>query len=92
MVIPAIARFFTDQLNAGTPNEAQLQSLNPSKDAQGKWLLTPGELTANAAFAVLLAPDVQVFDLSGNYAPRTAGIANDAMSFGLGFQLANGPW
>ena len=75
--VPANARFY----NAGTPN-----------DAQGKWLLTPGELTANAAFAVLLAPDVQVFDLSGNYAPRTAGIANDAMSFGLGFQLANGPW
>ena len=54
--------------------------------------MTPGGLTANAAFTVLLAPDIQVFDLSGNYAPRTVGIANDALSFGLGFQLANGPW
>jgi hypothetical protein len=69
-----------------------LSQLNPAKDAQGKWLVTPANITSSNVFAVVLAPDVQIFDISGAYAPRKGGNTNDAMSFGIGFKLEEGPW
>jgi hypothetical protein len=92
VLIPAIARFYTDQLNAGTVNAEVMQQLfQATKDAQGKWLVTAAGVRTNQNLATLLVPDVQIFDLSGNYAPRTFGVANDGMSFGLGFTFAEGP-
>jgi hypothetical protein len=92
VVFPALARFYTDRLNAGTANDALIQLLHPSKDAQGKWSVTAAGVEASPTFAAMMIPDVQIFDLSGNYAPRTGGIINDAISFGLGFHLTEGPW
>jgi hypothetical protein len=47
--------------------------------------ITPCEVQCNMIIMNVLAPDVQIFDASGNYAPNKANTMKDSLSLGLGF-------
>lgn len=47
------------------------------------------EFRGNFFLALLLNPDVDLFDADGNYAPNSDGV-NDALSLGLGFSAVTG--
>ena len=43
------------------------------------------EVSTNSIIMNVLAPDVQIYDASGNYAPNKANTTKDSLSLGLGF-------
>ncbi len=53
-------------------------------DENGDCAVTAEELRTNDLISSLLAPDVDLFDAGGNYAPRTDGV-KDSLSLGIGF-------
>jgi hypothetical protein len=48
-------------------------------------IITVCEVAGNSLIMNVLAPDVQIFDSSGNYAPNKANAMKDSISLGLGF-------
>jgi hypothetical protein len=51
----------------------------------GDGIISPCELATNKVMKSALAPDVQMFDSSGSYAPNPANSNPDSLSIGLGF-------
>ena len=47
--------------------------------------IDPCEVAENSIIKKVLAPDVQIFDANGNYAPNKQNTTPDSMSVGLGF-------
>jgi hypothetical protein len=47
--------------------------------------IDPCEVSSNNIIQNVLAPDVQIYDASGNYAPNKANTNRDSLSLGLGF-------
>jgi hypothetical protein len=48
-------------------------------------IISPCEVANNSIIKNVLAPDVQMFDASGNYAPNAANTTKDSLSLGLAF-------
>ena len=96
-LVPAIARALTAivQANPPKPSSMQLESLfdgggctNPdgSKAQAHDKIIDPCEVSQNAEVGSLLAPDVQIYDAIGKYAPNPANTKPDSFSFGFAFE------
>jgi hypothetical protein len=57
-------------------------------DGDGDGQISLVEFTSNVAARVLLAPDVQLFDANGRWAPNPANQVKDSLSIGIGFHLS----
>lgn len=74
--------------NCCTPGSAGEQVLSIF-DADDSCTVTLEELQTNSLISALLAPDLDLLDAAGNYAPNSDGIA-DSLSIGLGFGAVHG--
>lgn len=95
-IIPAVAMALNAQVqaNPGSPNTMQLLALfdtggcaNPNgtmaKANDGK--IDVCEVSTNQIIQNVLAPDVQIYDANGNYAPNPANTKKDSLSMGVAF-------
>jgi hypothetical protein len=99
-VVPALAQLLTRQV-AANPNSSSTQQLlaifdtggdngmctNPdgsiAKMGDGK--IDTCEVAENSIIKNVLAPDVDIYDANGNYAPNKANTSRDSLSIGVGF-------
>lgn len=87
---PALAQWFTSIIQTD-PTSATAMQLKQLFDTgcNGSGANDNGiavcEITGNALMAALMAPDVQIRDANGNYAPNPANTIPDANSFGVRF-------
>jgi len=54
-------------------------------DAAKDGVISSCEVATNSLIKNVLAPDVQIFDSSGNYHPNAANTDKDSLSIGVGF-------
>ncbi len=90
-VIPALAANLTEQVQAD-PNSSSAQQIEATFDVGGcgnaqanDQRIDPCELAGNAIIQQVFAPDVQIYDANGNYAPNPSGAKKDSWSFGIAF-------
>lgn len=90
-LIPWLAASFTAIIQADTSSTTskQLEQLFDVGGCTGAvandYNVNACELAGSSIIQALLAPDVQIFDASGNYAPSSANTTPNALSFGIGF-------
>ena len=91
IVVPAFAGQLTTLIQQN-PNSARAMSLSAVFDTGGcgqaqarDQKIDPCEVAQSPLFAQGLAPDVQIFDGSGNYAPSPGNAKKDSISLGIGF-------
>ena len=104
-IVPAVAKLLTKQItdNPLSPSTGQIKSIfdtggdngmctNPdntmAKGGDGK--IDICEVAQNSIIKNVLAPDIQVYDVMGNYAPTKANTKRDSLSFGVGFTAVKG--
>ena len=75
--------------NGGAPDPAcgnqTCRNANGSCAKSGDLVIDPCEVGTNAIIKNVLAPDVQLFDAAGNYAPNPLNTARDSLSVGIAF-------
>ncbi|MEO6951060.1 MAG: hypothetical protein ABI321_04530 [Polyangia bacterium] len=86
-IVPTVAALLTAQIKAD-PTNTTLKSF----DTDGNGTVTAAEVSANPTIAPFLAPDVQLFDAAGNYAPNKANTTKDSLSIGVGFTAVKAMW
>ncbi len=102
IVVPAIAKLLTETVmqNPGTPTSMQILQLfdvgdgnggtctNPdgTMGKPGDGIISPCEVAMNNIIQNVLAPDVQIYDANGNYAPNPANTNRDSLSLAVGFK------
>jgi hypothetical protein len=79
-VLPAVAALITKQVQAPNASSA-IKMFDINMDGT----VTVDELMQNTLISNFLAPDVQLFDAAGNYAPNPAKTMKDSLSLGIGF-------
>ena len=91
ILIPALADAFNAVISADT-SSILAQQLDGLFDTGGCGAAVAGdyhidlcEVSTNAIISSLLAPDVQIYNASGGYAPNPANTTRDAVSFGVSF-------
>jgi len=100
-VIPGIAALLNSQIaaNPNSPTSKQIRQLFDAGDGNGgnctnpdgtigrpnDGIISPCEVADNNIIMNVLAPDVQIYDGSGNYAPNPANTNRDSLSIGIGF-------
>lgn len=88
--IPGLAEAFNSAIQADTGSDAAhaIEALFDDGGCggavAGDGQIAVCELTTSSLIQSLLAPDVHIYDGSGNYKPASSGTAN-ALSFGIGF-------
>jgi hypothetical protein len=101
LVIPAIAVQLTQQIqnNPTSAETTMLRNLFDVGDGNGGFctnpdntraypmdgVIGPCEVAGNNIIANVLAPDVQIYDAAGNYAPSKFNQMRDSLSFAVGF-------
>ena len=95
-LVPRIAQSLTAQVQAN-PNSSssmQLESIfdtggctNPdgSQASARDFTISTCEVAQNSLIQNLLAPDVQIYDSQGRYAPNPANTTRDSLSVGFAF-------
>jgi hypothetical protein len=95
-MIPQIAANLTQQVESD-PNSSSSMQIEQIFDVGGctddngvpaqasDRVITPCEVANNSIIKNVLAPDVQIYDANGNYAPNPANTVKDSLSVGLGF-------
>ncbi len=100
-IIPAIAKRFEDNIHdkpndpdsktlkmvfdVGDGNGGECTSFDGSKGKANDSKIAPCEVSGNALIGALFAPDVDIYDEAGNYAPNKANTGKDALSVGVAF-------
>lgn len=91
ILVPALAEAFNAAIQAD-PGSTTAQALESMFDTGGCTGAVAGdnainvcEVATNSLMQTLLAPDVQIYDASGNYAPSAANTNGNALSVGFGF-------
>jgi hypothetical protein len=98
-IIPNVAMLLTTKVQEiGTPKETpadgQIEMIfdtggctNPdgSMAVKGDKIISPCEVATSGLIQNVLAPDVQMFDAAGNYAPNKDNTTKDSLSLGLAF-------
>jgi len=79
-VLPAVASLITKQVMDPNASSA-IKMFDINMDGT----VTVDELKQNTLISNFLAPDIQLFDAAGNYAPNPAKTMKDSLSLGLGF-------
>jgi hypothetical protein len=103
ILVPAIAASLTQILQADPSSQQAMQvkqtfdvgdghggqctNADSTKGTANDGVVSPCELSGNAAFGMILAPDVQLFDMQGNYAPTSPPTKRDSVSLGVTFAL-----
>lgn len=91
VLIPQLANAFNVAIQADTSSTMahQIESLFDTGGcgtaAAGDGFIDACEVQNSSLMQSLLAPDVQIYDASGNYKPNPANTTPDAISFGFGF-------
>jgi hypothetical protein len=95
-LVPAIAQLLSAKIQAD-PTSATAKMIEQLFDTgncinadgtmavAGDGRIDPCEVASNAIIQNVLAPDVQIYDANGNYAPNPANTQRDSLSVGLGF-------
>ena len=95
-LIPAIAQSLTAQVQAD-PSSAQSRQVESIFDTGGctnpdgsqarasDFTISTCEVAQNSVIQNLLAPDVQIYDSQGRYAPNPANTTRDSLSVGFAF-------
>ena len=86
-IVPTVAALLTAQIKAD-PANTTLASFDTNKDGT----VTAAEVAANPTISPFLAPDVQLFDSTGAYAPNKANTTKDSLSIGIGFTAVKATW
>jgi hypothetical protein len=86
-IVPTVAALLTAQIKAD-PANTTLASFDSNKDGT----VTAAEVAANPTISPFLAPDVQLFDSTGAYAPNKANTTKDSLSIGIGFTAVKATW
>jgi hypothetical protein len=60
-------------------------NMDGTKAAAGDGKIDPCEVANNMIIRTILAPDVQIYDANGNYAPNPLNTSKDSLSAGVGF-------
>lgn len=83
--VPTLAIAFDDVVQADpqSPDAMSLLQIFDSNPADGR--ISVDEVRNHPLMQSLLAPDVDIRDAEGNYAPNPANTGEDALSFGFGF-------
>jgi hypothetical protein len=84
VVIPEIAASLNAEVQAN-PGSAVAMQILQIFDTNGDGMISTAEVAQNAIIQNLLAPDVQIYDAMGNYAPNPANTNKDSLSVGIGF-------
>jgi hypothetical protein len=96
VVFPAVAARFTQQIQADPSSASSMQieeifdtggCTNPdgSQAFAGDHVISPCEVSMNQIIANLFAPDVQIYNSNGDYAPNPANTNKDSLSLGIAF-------
>lgn len=101
LLIPALARELTHTIQAD-PTSSASKSLEALFDVGGctdadntpaqahDLVIATCELANNSLAQSIFAPDVQIYDSAGNYAPNPTNAAKDSLSFAAGFTAVRG--
>ena len=95
-IIPAVAQLLTMRLKAD-PTSASSKQIAGIFDTGGCGTAKPNdgiidtcEVANNSIIMAVLAPDIQVYDANGNYAPNKDNKVKDSLSAGLSFTAVAG--
>ena len=89
--VPALALAFDEIVHDEPGSDRAMALLDLFDDAPMDGSITVPEVAGDELMASLLAPDLDLFDPNGGYAPNPNGSTPDAMSFGFGFTAVATP-
>jgi hypothetical protein len=93
-VLPSLTNILNTEVMSGSPNAGNILNLfdtgmcmnpNGTMAVAGDGKIDLCEVTGNAIVQGVTAPDVQIFDSLGNYAPNPANTNPDSVSIGVSF-------
>jgi len=101
VLIPAVAALLNAQVQANPGSSQAMQilalfdtgngmggnctNMDGTLGRPGDGVISPCEVADNALVQNILAPDVQIYDANGNYAPNPNNTKPDSLSLGIGF-------
>jgi hypothetical protein len=83
--VPTLATSYNDIVQANPGSKEAMTLLGLFDNAPEDGAISVAEVRDNSLFQSLLAPDVDIRDANGNYAPNPANTTPDSLSFGFAF-------
>lgn len=83
--VPTLATAFDDAVQADPNSSRSMQLLQLFDTSPTDGRISVNEVRTQPVMQSILAPDVDIRDAQGNYAPNPANTGADALSFGFGF-------
>jgi hypothetical protein len=85
LFIPTLAAHYNDVVQADPGSNEAMTLLHMFDKAPEDGHISAAEVASHSLYQSLLAPDVDIRDANGNYAPNPAQTAPESLSFGFGF-------
>ena len=85
LFVPALAQAFNEIVQADPGSDRAMALLDVFDEAPMDGTITAPEVAGHSIMQSLLAPDLDLLDENGAYAPDPGGAGPESMSFGFGF-------